>query len=68
MDDSSENVWVNLSVTLTLSGEEISLSGEKWSVLMENNVWRVKPSPRFLEIISGTGEESKNTESDPDKK
>lgn len=68
VDDSSENVWVNLSVTLTLSGEEISLSGEKWSVLMENNVWRVKPSPRFLEIISGTGEESKNTESDPDKK
>ncbi|MGI6707761.1 MAG: hypothetical protein ACOX33_01330 [Dethiobacteria bacterium] len=47
---------VNLSVTLTLErrGDQ-PVRREKWSVLMENNVWRVKPSPRFLEIISGDG-------------
>ncbi len=62
VDNNGNKAGISLSVTLTLDGEEISLDDEKWSMLKENNVWRVKPSSRFLEIISGESEASKGQE------
>lgn len=62
VNEGEGRVEINLSLTLALGGEEISLPGEKWSVLQENGIWRVKPSARFLEIISGVKGPSPNQE------
>lgn len=56
-DDSADSAaTIVLSVTLKLRGEEITLDNEKWSLVQENNVWRIKPSEKFLKNIAGTEE------------
>lgn len=52
-EKSGDTVKLELDLTITLRGEEIILTGEKWTVRQENNVWRVKPSAKFLELIEG---------------
>lgn len=54
IESSGENIAVNLSLTLKLRGEEIALPRERWSLIRENRVWRIKPSARFLGLLSGT--------------
>lgn len=55
-----DSVIMELDVTLTLHGEEIALQGEKWQLVQENNVWRVKPSGKFLELLAGNDNGVKN--------
>ncbi len=64
IENSGDEVTISLSVTLNLRGEEITLAHERWSLLQENNVWRIKPSAKFLELMTGTDVEEKKQ--DPD--
>ena len=52
VDDSEDAVTIELAVTLKLGGEETTLRNEKWELLQENNIWRIKPSTRFLDLVS----------------
>lgn len=52
-EQSGDTVTLTLDLIITLRGEEITLEGEKWAVRQENNVWRIKPSAKFLELIEG---------------
>ncbi|HOL17176.1 MAG TPA: putative glycoside hydrolase [Bacillota bacterium] len=58
-----DTATMELELTVTLGGEEITLEGEKWTARQENNVWRIEPSARFLELLEGSqgggGEEEK---------
>lgn len=48
-----DSVMIQLDVTVTLRGEEITLQGERWPVSLENNVWRIKPSEQFIALLEG---------------
>lgn len=48
-------VIVQLDLTVTLSGEEITMKEERWPLVRENGVWRISPSEDFLELIEGAG-------------
>ncbi len=54
-----DQVLLELDVTVELQGEEITLKGEKWPLKLENSVWRIWPSEKFLELITGAAEEEK---------
>lgn len=45
---------VNLDLVISSGGEEHRLEGEQWAVVMENSVWRISPSNRFVELWEGT--------------
>jgi len=47
-------VLVNLDLVISSGGEEHRLEGEQWAVVMENSVWRIDPSDRFVELWEGT--------------
>ena len=53
VDDSDDAFSISLTITVKLHGEEITLEKEKWSLLQENNVWRIKPSSKFLKLMEG---------------
>ena len=63
IENSEDASTVTLSVTLNLSGEELTLANEKWKLLQKNNLWRIKPSAKFLEQL--TGAEVTEKEADP---
>ena len=52
-EQTGENVVLELDVTVTLRGEDTTLEREKWTLVQENGVWRVRPSAEFLELIKG---------------
>ncbi len=56
VEQAEDKVTITLSVTLKLRGEEIILDNEKWSLVQVNNVWRIKPSAKFLKNIAGAEE------------
>jgi hypothetical protein len=53
MQPSGSAVIMELDVTVVLHGEETTLAGEKWRLAQENNIWRVRPSAGFLELLEG---------------
>lgn len=64
IDDSGDSATAGLAITLSLRGEEITLPHEKWSLLQENNIWRIKPSPEFLRIFEGAEDDEKEPKED----
>ena len=46
---SGETAQAGLSLTLDSSGDKIKLDQESWSLHLENGVWRIKPSAKFME-------------------
>lgn len=50
--ENTDTLFVNLEVHLTVSGEEFILPEESWEVKFENHLWRVRPSPAFLELLT----------------
>ncbi len=52
-EQSGDTITLEIDLVITLRGEEITLEGEKWPLRQENNVWRIKPSARFLELMEG---------------
>ena len=50
---------ISLSVTLNLRGERITLAHERWNLIQENGIWKIKPSSKFLELIAGAEVEEK---------
>ncbi len=55
VEDTAGTAAVTLALTLKLRGESVALD-EKWSLLQENGVWRIKPSVKFLELLAGAEE------------
>lgn len=50
---SGKEATARLELLIRVGGEEERLEGEEWSLAWENQVWRVKPSSRFLECLEG---------------
>lgn len=46
-------VTMELDVTVSLRGEDKIMRDETWPLIQENNIWRIKPSSIFLELIEG---------------
>lgn len=58
-EQNGDKVILELDVIVELRGEEITLRGEKWPLVIENSIWRIRPSEKFLELITGAEEEDK---------
>lgn len=61
---SESPVFVNLEVHLTSGEDEFELVRERWEVRQENQIWRVKPSSAFLELL--THSQQNNEENPPE--
>ncbi|HPZ65321.1 MAG TPA: putative glycoside hydrolase, partial [Bacillota bacterium] len=60
-----EGSALRLSLKLVMtSGEEERILEEQWTVSMENHVWRVKPSSRFLELLEGKAKAEETEQQD----
>lgn len=53
LEKSGEGWKATLDLVIISSGEERPLVDEQWTLVQENNLWRVKPSSRFIKYISG---------------
>lgn len=53
-----EPLLVNLNVRLSGEESELELVHESWEVKMENRLWRVRPSAKFLELLIGNHPDS----------
>ncbi|RJX23254.1 MAG: hypothetical protein C4554_11355 [Dethiobacter sp.] len=56
----ADSLFVNLEVHLTTRGNEFKLVRENWELRLENQLWRVRPSDAFVELMTfdpGAGEE-----------
>jgi hypothetical protein len=56
-------IFINLEVHLTSRENEYKLHKERWEVRQENLIWRVKPSPAFVELL--TSDRHNNEENPP---
>lgn len=61
---SGSPVFVNLEVHLASRGNEFKLVKERWEVRQENQIWGVKPSSAFVELL--TCNQQNNEENPPD--
>ncbi|MEW5785734.1 MAG: putative glycoside hydrolase [Bacillota bacterium] len=52
-EQNGDTVQVTVDLTVSAGGEEAKLTGEQWPLVLENNVWRIRPSERFLKLIEG---------------
>jgi hypothetical protein len=59
IENSGDAVMISLSVTLNLRGEGITLAHERWNLIQENGIWKIKPSSKFLKLIAGAEVEEK---------
>ena len=60
--DSTDSAAFTVDVTITADGEDYILKGETFKVSKENTIWRVKPSPEFLELLTLEHETEQNNE------
>lgn len=56
----ADPLFVELEVHLAVKGEEVKLVRERWEVRMENMLWRVNPSPAFLELLTFDPDDREN--------
>ncbi len=45
-------VHLEVDVHMSAEGREFTLAGESWEVKLQNNLWRVRPSENFLELLA----------------
>ncbi len=53
-----EQVILQLDLTVVSGGEEILLPDEEWPLVLENHIWRISPSEKFLRLLVAKGETS----------
>ena len=53
LEKSGEGWSATLDLVVKSGGEERLLNGELWTLVQENNLWRVRPSTRYLKYTNG---------------
>ncbi len=52
LEQTGEEWEVSLDLVIMTGGEEKRLEDDHWSMVLQNGVWRVKPSPRFIKYVA----------------
>ncbi len=60
-EDEDKTIY-GVNYSITAGGEEINLEGEIFEVYKENNIWKVKPSEKFTELLTCMPEPQENAQ------
>ncbi len=64
LEKSAKEWRASIDLTILSEGEECRLTDETWVLVQENNLWRVKPSSRFVKYISNNQDKQQEVGSD----